>query len=114
MGPDPAGLAAGIAAADLRQARQEPRWVGDDLDRTDLAPRGTRDQLDPDTIDGVLRAPLPWGHGVDPDPANNAHLLPSTGQRHAGVDPAPAEWVDGRHVRLPAPPAAVSWRPLRP
>ena len=39
MGPDPAGLAAGLAAADLREARQEPRWVGDDLDRTDLAPR---------------------------------------------------------------------------
>ena len=33
-----------------------------------------------------------------------AHLLPNTGKQHAGVDPAPAEWVDRRHVRVPGPP----------
>ncbi len=69
------------------------------------APRGTRHQLDPHTIDGVLRRPLPRDPGADRDPANHPHLLPSTGKQHAGVDPAPAEWVDGRHVRVPAPPA---------
>ena len=39
MGPDPAGLAARLAAADLRQAHTEHGRLGDDLDRTEAAAR---------------------------------------------------------------------------
>ena len=59
LGSDPAGLAAGIPAADLRQARQKPRWVGNDLARPDAAPRRPRHQLDSDPIDAVLGEALP-------------------------------------------------------
>ena len=109
VGPDPARLAARLTAADLRQARKEPRRVGDDLDRADPARRRTRDQLDPDTVRGLLRNPLPGRHGADADPAADAHLLPGPRKQHAGVDPASAE-RDGartlvrapvRHIRVP-------------
>jgi Protein of unknown function (DUF1254) len=112
VGSDPAGVAAGIPAADLRRTRKEPRWVGDDLARPDAAPRGPREQLYPDPIDGVPREPLSrlrastWRavSVPDGDRAGNAHLLPRTRKQHTGLDPAPAEWVDERHLRVPRPP----------
>ena len=74
-------------------------WLGPSL------PRGApRHQLDPDAIERVLRAHLPGGDGADADPANYPHLLSSAGKQHAGIDPAPTERVNGRHLRVPRPP----------
>ncbi len=107
VGPNPAGLAAGIAAADLRQARTEPRWVGDDLDRTDVArqrhPRPTGSPHHPRRTTRASTRRL----GVDTHADKLMHVAFTTQhqEQHAGVDPAPAERVDGGHVRVPAPPA---------
>ena len=103
VGTDLAGLTAWIAAAGLRPAADECRWIDDDLDRADAPGRGTRDQLAPDTIERVLREHL-WSLRADADPADDPHLLPDTRKRHAGVDSAAAASLDGSHLRIAGPP----------
>lgn len=33
--------------------------------------------------------------------ATDAGAVPGARKQHTGLDPAPAEWVDGRHLRIP-------------
>ncbi len=129
VGPDPAGLAARLPAAHVGQACAQQRRVGDALARADAARGRNRDQLDPDTVRGLLREHLRGRAGREAahahgNPAADAHLLPEPGE-HPAVDPAAARREPAGHLRVPEARAgeplsqhlrheAEARRPLRP